>query len=107
MDDKNWFRNETWDGTFADRFFKKVGRARGKAQYLKLQAWHLAESYPDAAHLLLDRYFEFPVDGFRSQAFTIRAKAYVAQGKIAEAIMAYEDALAVKPNFLTPSHMRT
>ncbi len=104
MDDKNWFRNETWDGTIADHFFKKLGRARDKAQYLKLQAWHLAESYPDVAHLLLDRYFEFPVDVFRSEAFTIRAKAYVAQGKIAEAISSYEDALAREaefPNSLT------
>ncbi|MGB4101434.1 MAG: hypothetical protein WBK91_05965 [Alphaproteobacteria bacterium] len=99
MDDKNCFRNETWDGTIADHFFKKLGRARGKAQYLKIQARCIAKSYPETAHLLLNRYFEFPVDIFRSQAFTIRAEAYVAQGKIAEAISSYEDALAREAEF--------
>ncbi|MFM9848084.1 MAG: hypothetical protein ACKVP3_13095 [Hyphomicrobiaceae bacterium] len=42
----DWFRNTSWDADIEAAFFKKLSRARDKAQYLRIQASHLASSQP-------------------------------------------------------------
>jgi tetratricopeptide (TPR) repeat protein len=88
-----WFRNTTWDGEIETHFFEKLGRARDKAQRLRIQASYLAEQYPDVALRLLDRYFELGDEFDHAMAYAHRAEAFVAIGEIDQAINAYHASL--------------
>lgn len=89
----NWYRNAQWNGEIAERFEARLKRARGKAQYLRIQAGYLAPSEPLVALQLLGRYFELGADVGHAQAFVDRAVAYVALGQIENAVESYEQAL--------------
>jgi tetratricopeptide (TPR) repeat protein len=89
-----WFRNTTWNASVEQAFNDKLHRARRQEQYLRIQACTLAGSHPDVALKLLDRYFALPNDFDHAQAHVDRATAYLALGRVADALAAYEDALA-------------
>lgn len=95
----DWYRNETWNDEIAATFEAKLRRARTKGQYLRIQACTLKGSHPVIAHALLDRYFALPDQFDAAQAYVDRACAFLAQGKVIEAISAYEAALAREASF--------
>jgi tetratricopeptide (TPR) repeat protein len=101
MATKDWFRNEDWDEDIETAFFKKLRRARDKAQYLTIQAGTLASTHPKVALSLLERYFEFGDKFFRSPAHEIQAQAYLALGNIENAVRAYEAALTAEEELPT------
>jgi len=103
-----WFRNTTWDESIERAFNAKLHRAREKGQYLRLQAGGLTSSHPEVALKLLDRYFALPVAFDHAQAHVERAEAFLTLGRVADAITAYEAALArevVFPNVLTQAYL--
>lgn len=89
-----WFRNSTWNEAIERAFDEKLRRARGKEQYLRIQACTLARSHPEVALKLLDRYFELPNDFDHAEAHVDRATALLALGRVNDAIPSYEAALA-------------
>jgi tetratricopeptide (TPR) repeat protein len=104
----DWFRNTTWDDAIERAFDEKLCRARRKEQYLRIQACTLAQSHPEVALKLLDRYFELDDDFDHAQAHVDRAKALLALGRVEEALAAYEAALAreaVFPNLQTQAYL--
>jgi tetratricopeptide (TPR) repeat protein len=103
-----WYRNTTWNESIELVFEEKLRRARNKHQYLRIQACTLAQSHPEVAIRLLDRYFELPADFELAQANVDRATAFLALGRVAEAIASYEAALAREadfPNVLTRAYL--
>ena len=94
-----WFRNEDWNAGIARRFEEKLGRARRKEQYLRIQACTLASSHPEVAPELLDHYFSMTDKFDHAQAHFDRATALKALGRIEEAADAYEAALAREVEF--------
>jgi tetratricopeptide (TPR) repeat protein len=91
----DWFRNTSWDDSIERAFNAKLSRAkRNGPQYLRIQACTLARSHPEVALKLLDQYFQLPDQYERAQAYTDRATALLALGRVDEAISAYESALA-------------
>lgn len=94
-----WFRNATWDESIERTFNEKLRRARRKEQYLRIQASTLARRHPEVALALLDRYFVLPDDFDHAQAYVDRASALLALGRTADAISAYEAALAREAAF--------
>ena len=103
-----WFRNTAWNASIEQAFEDKLCRARRKEQYLRIQACTLARSHPDVALKLLDRYFALPNDFDHAQAHVDRATAYLALGRVADALAAYEDALtreAVFPQVQTEAYI--
>ncbi|MFO1465449.1 MAG: hypothetical protein U1F35_03250 [Steroidobacteraceae bacterium] len=95
----DWFRNATWNASIEQTFEDKFRRARRKEQYLRIQACTLAHSHPDVALRLLDRYFTLPNHSDHAQAHVDRATAYLALGRVADALAAYEDALTRESAF--------
>ena len=96
-----WFRNEDWNAGTARRFEEKLGRARRKEQYLRIQACTLASTRPEVALELLDRYFSMRDKFDCAQAHVDRATALKALGRIDDAADAYEAALAREAEFPT------
>lgn len=104
----DWFRSTTWNESVERAFNDRLGRARQKAQYLRIQACTLARSHPGVAIRLLDRYFELPDAFDHAQAHVDRATAFLALGRVGDAIAAYEAALArevVFPNLQTQAYL--
>ena len=104
----DWFRNVDWNADVARRFEEKLGRARRKEQYLRIQAGILASKYPLVTLELLDRYFAM-ADAFdHAQAYADRGAALKALGRIDEAADAYESALRREeefPNLKTQAYL--
>ncbi len=104
MSRDDWFRHTTWNEEVAAKFEAKLKRARRKDQYIRIQACTLARTHPEVALQLLERYFA-EVDRFGdAQAHVDRATAFVALGRLEEAVNAYEEALRIEakvPNLLT------
>ena len=104
----DWFRSTTWNESVERAFNGRLHRARRKEQYLRIQASTLARSRPEVALKLLDRYFELPDDFDHAQAHVDRATAFMALGRVVDAITAYEAALAreaVFPNLQTEAYL--
>lgn len=96
----DWFRNLTWNDSIERAFYEKLRRAkRNGFQHLRIQASTLARSHPEVALKLLDRYFALPENFDRAQAFVDRATALLALGRVDEAILAYDSALAREASF--------
>ncbi|MBI5361574.1 MAG: hypothetical protein HZA53_00245 [Planctomycetes bacterium] len=89
----DWFRNSTWNEDIARDFEERLRRARRKDQYLRIQAFTLAETYPEVALRLLDRFFALHDPFDLASAHVARATAYLALGRTEEAVEAYEAAL--------------
>lgn len=108
MTDDRWFRNKTWDASTASAFEEKLRRARRKSQYLRIQASYLAQTHPQVALGLLDRYFALGDDFDHAQAHVDRAAAYLALGLVEDAFASYEAALereAEFPNLRTNAYL--
>ncbi|MCC6736033.1 MAG: hypothetical protein IT534_07875 [Bauldia sp.] len=109
MAERDWFRNETWSDAIASEFAARLRRARGKAQYLRIQATYLAISHPEAALSLLDQYFDLGMSSFDlAQAYNVKGQALASLGDIDAAIVAYEAALLRErgsPGVLTQSYL--
>ena len=104
----DWFRNTSWSEAIEQAFDEKLRRARRKEQYLRIQASTIAQSHPEVALRLLDRYFEMAEDFDHAQAHVDRAKAFLALNRIDDAIRSYESALereSVFPNLLTQAYL--
>jgi tetratricopeptide (TPR) repeat protein len=99
MASDDWFRNEVWTPTISGKFFEKLRRARNKAQYLKIQSFHLTESHPSVARDLLEQYFSLDDHFDDAQAFFQQAQAYVVLGKREDAIICYQKALQRERDF--------
>jgi tetratricopeptide (TPR) repeat protein len=99
MSDGDWFRNRTWNASVAAEFEAKLKRARRKEQYLRIQASTIAESHPEVALRLLGRFFALPDQFDAAQAHVDRATAYLAQGRIPEAVASFESALSRESEF--------
>lgn len=104
MSKPEWFRRRTW--TDADRvdFNARLNRARGaesKGQYLRIQAWHLAEAgQHEGALELLERLFaEFPQKGELAQGHSQKAASLAELGRVEAAVEEYRAALQAQRDY--------
>jgi tetratricopeptide (TPR) repeat protein len=97
MSRQDWYRRSTWTDHDREEFNDRLRRSRrgNKAQYLRIQAGHLAEAgYPAEAIELLDRMFrEFPDRIQLGVAHLQKAESLVSLGQIAAAIQEFRSAL--------------
>ncbi|MCM2311271.1 MAG: hypothetical protein NDI84_07700 [Steroidobacteraceae bacterium] len=93
MSADDWFRNKTWNDEIAALFEQRLKRSRKADQHLRIQADALAESYPQVAIALLDRFFALPDPFAKVWGYCVRARALCALGRVDDAIDAYEAAL--------------
>jgi hypothetical protein len=108
MGREDWYRNKTWDSEIERAFLKKLGRARDKAQYLRIQGCILAPRYPDIALELLAQYFALGEHFDFAQAYVDQATAYGAKKNIESALASLESALhreITHPNLLTQAYL--
>lgn len=106
-----WFRRTTWTADDEREFFARLGRSRGaerRAQYLRIQASHLAAAEPplhEPALRLLERLLaDYPDDIMLALAHAQRAASLTALGRADEALSALRAALAAqraRPNVQT------
>jgi tetratricopeptide (TPR) repeat protein len=104
----SWFRNSDWNSDIEAAFFAKLGRAREKGQYLRIQAYSLANSHPRVALRLLDQYFALGDRFDLARAHVDRATALLALNDPEGAIEAYEAALSAevrRPNVMTSASL--
>jgi tetratricopeptide (TPR) repeat protein len=101
MAEPEWFRRTTWSPEDHAEFQERLGRSRStfkKAQYLRIQALHLAEigtpHLLEAAITLLDQLITHFPDPFElARAHQQRARCLSDLGRHQEAIEAYEAAV--------------
>jgi tetratricopeptide (TPR) repeat protein len=103
-----WFRKTTWSSKDQEDFERRFSRSRrtSRAQYLRIQALHLAQSGEHAAALvLLSRMLsEYPDRVQEAAAHLQCAQSLIAIGQHADAIDAFRAALATErslPNVRT------
>jgi hypothetical protein len=94
-----WFRHGKWDAAIQADFEAHLQRARDKVQPLKIQAAVLADSNPEVALRLLDRYFDTGDTFFNADALGIQARARVRLGDLVGAMQSYEAGLAREAEF--------
>jgi len=102
-----WYRRSTWTPRDREEFDARLARSRGqhrKAQYLRLQAYHLHETgdarlLPAALELLDRLVSEFPDPLQLGLAFSLRADLLIDLGQSDAAMAAYENALAARRSF--------
>jgi tetratricopeptide (TPR) repeat protein len=104
MSETEWFRRTTWSDADRDDFNARLRRSRSaakKAQYLRIQAWHLADTGSHAAAIeLLDRLFaEFPQRVELAQAHAQKAQSLANLRQTEGAIQEYRAALQAERDF--------
>jgi tetratricopeptide (TPR) repeat protein len=104
MSQTEWFRRSTWGEADREDFNARLKRSRGagnKAQYLRIQAGHLAEAGNHAAAIeLLDRLLsEFPHRIELALAHSQRAASLANLGQCEAAIQEYRVALQTERDF--------
>lgn len=95
----DWYRNSSWTADIESDFRQRLSRAREKSQYLRIQAYYLAENHPQVALSLLDQYFALGDHFDKAQAHGDRARAFIALGDVDAALSSYEEALAWEREF--------
>lgn len=100
----DWFRRTTWSDADREDFNARLNRSRGarnKAQYLRIQAVHLAAAGHHAGSIeLLNRLFaEFPQRIELAQAHAQKADSLAKLGLIEGAIQEYRAALQTERDF--------
>jgi tetratricopeptide (TPR) repeat protein len=98
MSQREWYRRVTWNDADRTDFYAHLARSRGawrKAQYLRIQAAHLANAGHHAAAIeLIDRMLaEFPERTELASAHMQKAESLLSPGKLADAIQEYRAAL--------------
>jgi tetratricopeptide (TPR) repeat protein len=101
MPEPEWYRRSTWTDEDRKNFDARLKRSRGsanKAQYLRIQAVHLADAgLHEAAIELLDRMIaEYPEPIQLSQAHAQKAGSLAQLGRIHAALEEYRAALLVE-----------
>ena len=100
MTAEKWFCNEEWNPTIEQHFFRKLSRAKDKAQYLKIQAGCLSRRYPQVALELLNKFFALDSNSiFSAEAFLHEAQAHLALGAKQKAIESFQKALQREREF--------
>jgi tetratricopeptide (TPR) repeat protein len=104
MSKTEWFRRSTWSDADREDFNARLKRSRGassKAQYLRLQALHLAEAGHHAGAIeLLDRLLaEFPDSIDTAQAHAQKAESLAKLGQPEAVIGEYRAALQRERDF--------
>jgi len=94
----DWYRRSDWNEEIATDFEARLGRARpsSRAQYLSLQGYALLATHPSQAEALLERAIASGEPTETPRAACYLALSRVAQGKIDEAIEAYEVAISAE-----------
>ena len=69
------FRTEEWNPTIEEQLFKKLRRARDKAQYLQIQAECFSATHPLRALALLEKLLADGSDRLPIQSFPIRTRS--------------------------------
>lgn len=108
MSREDWYRNKDWSKEVEAQFFAKLKRARRKEQYLRIQATTIARNNPDAALMLLEKYFSLDDDFDHAQAYCDMASAFLAKGEVQKAVQSYGKALereAVFPKLKTDAYI--
>ena len=100
MSDNKWFRKERWTPEDEEAFFARLKRCRSpyqKAQYVRIQAYHLQHASPPkyrAALELLDYFFrECPDPNEVSMAFLQKSKCLEALGADESALEALRESV--------------
>ena len=104
MSKTEWYRRSTWTDFDREEFNARLQRSRGtgnKAQYLRIQASHLAEAGLHAAAIeLFDRLLaEFPERIELALAHLQRAQSLAKLGRTGPAIDEYRAALQAERDF--------
>ena len=104
MNNPKWFRRATWTDADRQDFNARLDRSRSsgnKAQYLRIQAAHLAQSgHYDGAIELLNRLLgEFPERTELASAHAQKAASLAELGHTEEAISEYRAALQAERDF--------
>ena len=94
----DWYRRSDWNEEVAEDFEARLNRARpsSRAQYLSLQGNSLIASHPRVAEALLERAIATGEPSETPRAACYFALSRVAQGKVEEAIQAYEIAISAE-----------
>jgi|SRR5208283_3314975 len=103
----DWFRKKTWSEADQADFFARLKRSRAaqnKAQYLRIQAYHLeGVGTPELLRVslaLLDKMFaEFPEKTQLASAYGQKASCLAKLGEIEQAIANYKHALKTERDF--------
>jgi len=99
----DWFRKGTWEEADREDFFAHLARARtdGRAQYLRIQAFHLQQAgLMEEALGLLDSMIEgYPQRTELAQAHLQKAQCLAGLGRIPEAIEQYRAVLSAEKAF--------
>lgn len=88
-----WFRNTDWNDEIESAFDARLGRARGKAQYLNIQAHTLLATHPRVAANLCCRVLALDEPSQTARAGLYLGTALAVQGDFDGAISALEAAI--------------
>lgn len=100
----DWYRRTSWTEADRSEFHQRLKRSRGsyhKAQYVRIQASYLADAgHIDPAIELLDQLFaEFPHESQLAQAHLQKARCFLQQSRIDEAIDEFRATLEAEKQY--------
>ncbi len=113
---EKWFRRKTWTQEDREAFFARLKRSRGlfhKAQYLRVQAYELAETGKQeaiaAALELIEMLIrDYPVPFELACAHLLRAECLASRNDLAGAVESYRHSLEAQralPNVHANAHL--
>lgn len=104
----DWFRNTAWNDDVEAAFESRLGRARGKAQYLNIQAYMLLATHPQVAADLARRALALGDPAEVPRAGLYLGTALAISGDLDGAIAALECAIEAErrdPMHRTAAHL--